>query len=88
MKKIKIYVFFLFILINFNVYANDPEFNEWKKNFKLIALKKGVSLKTIENTIDKSILDQDIYLISFRPSWTQTSSPFLSFNINPPSPLK
>ena len=45
MKKIKIYVFFLFILINFNVYANDSEFNEWKKNFKLIALEKGVSLK-------------------------------------------
>ena len=44
-----------FILINFNVYANDTEFNEWKKNFKLIALEKGVSLKTIESTIDKSI---------------------------------
>ena len=38
MKKIKIYVFFLFILINLNVYANDTEFNEWKKNFKIITL--------------------------------------------------
>ena len=55
MKKIKFYVFFLFILINLNVYANDSEFNEWKKNFRLIALEKGVSLKIIESTIDKSI---------------------------------
>ena len=54
MKKIKIYVFFLFILINFNVYANVSEFNEWKKNFRLIALEKGVSLNTIENTVGKS----------------------------------
>ena len=60
MKKIKIYVFFLFILINFNVYANDSEFNEWKKNFKLIALEKGVSLNIIESTIDKSIFLKNV----------------------------
>ena len=60
MKKIKIHVFFLFILINFNVYANDSEFNEWKKNFKLIALEKGVSLKIIESTIDKSIFLKNV----------------------------
>ena len=61
MKKIKIYVFFLFILINLNAYANDTDFNEWKKNFKLIALEKGVSLKIIENTKDNIFeIDSDM----------------------------
>ena len=48
MKKIKIYVFFLFVIANFNAYANEPEFEEWKEKFKLIALERGVSQNTIE----------------------------------------
>ena len=46
MKKINVYIFFLFFVINFNVYANDIEFNDWKKKFKILALENGVSLKT------------------------------------------
>ena len=38
MKKIKIYIFFLCIIINFKAYATDAEFEEWKKKFKSIAL--------------------------------------------------
>ena len=51
MKKIKLYIFFLFIIINFETQADDFTFDEWKKKFKLIALERGVSLNTIENTI-------------------------------------
>ena len=54
MKKIKICVFFLFVIINFNANANDSEFEKWKEKFKLIALERGVSLNTIENTVGKS----------------------------------
>ena len=50
MKKIKICVFFLFVFINFNAYSNELEFQEWKQKFKLIALERGISLSTIENT--------------------------------------
>ena len=83
MKKIKIYVFFLFILINFNVYANDSEFNEWKKNFKLIALEKGVSLKIIENTIDKSIFLKNVIKYDrYQPEFYEDTKTYISKRVN------
>ena len=83
MKKIKIYVFLLFILINFNVYANDSEFNEWKKNFKLIALEKGVSLKIIENTIDKSIFLKNVIKYDrYQPEFYEDTKTYISKRAN------
>ena len=83
MKKIKIYVFFLFILINFNVYANDTEFNEWKKNFKLIALEKGVSLKTIESTFDKSIFLKNVIKYDrYQPEFYEDTKTYISKRAN------
>ena len=83
MKKIKIYVFFLSILINFNVYANDSEFNEWKKNFKLIALEKGVSLKIIENTIDKSIFLKNVIKYDrYQPEFYEDTKTYISKRAN------
>ena len=83
MKKIKIHVFFLFILINFNVYANDSEFNEWKKNFKLIALEKGVSLKIIESTIDKSIFLKNVIKYDrYQPEFYEDTKTYISKRAN------
>ena len=83
MKKIKIHVFFLFILINFNVYANDSEFNEWKKNFKLIALEKGVSLKTIESTFDKSIFLKNVIKYDrYQPEFYEDTKTYISKRAN------
>ncbi|MBD1154041.1 lytic murein transglycosylase [Pelagibacterales bacterium SAG-MED23] len=83
MKKIKIYVFFLFILINFNVYANDSEFNEWKKNFKLIALENGVSLKMIESTIDKSIFLKNVIKYDrYQPEFYEDTKTYISKRAN------
>ena len=83
MKKIKIYVFFLFILINFNVYANDSEFNEWKKNFRLIALEKGVSLKIIESTIDKSIFLKNVIKYDrYQPEFYEDTKTYISKRAN------
>ena len=83
MKKIKIYIFFLFILINFNVYANDSEFNEWKKNFRLIALEKGVSLKIIESTIDKSIFLKNVIKYDrYQPEFYEDTKTYISKRAN------
>ena len=83
MKKIKIYVFFLFILINFNAYANDSEFNEWKKNFKLIALENGVSLKIIESTIDKSIFLKNVIKYDrYQPEFYEDTKTYISKRAN------
>ena len=83
MKKIKIYVFFIFILLNLNVYANDSEFNEWKKNFRLIALEKGVSLKIIESTIDKSIFLKNVIKYDrYQPEFYEDTKTYISKRAN------
>ena len=63
MKKINTYIIFLFFIINFNVNANDIEFNNWKKKFTILALENGVSLKTIESTINNSIFLFPFFLL-------------------------
>ena len=79
MKKIKFYVFFLFILINLNVYANELEFNKWKKDFKLIALENGVSLKTIESTIDKSFFLKNVIKYDrYQPEFYEDTKTYVS----------
>jgi Membrane-bound lytic murein transglycosylase B len=83
MKKINIYAFFLIVLINLNVYANDAEFNEWKKNFKLIALENGVSLKTIESTIDKSIFLKNVIKYDrYQPEFYEDTKTYISKRAN------
>ena len=83
MKKIKIYIFFLFIIINFKAYANDAEFNEWKKKFKLIALERGVSLNTIENTVGKSIFLKDVIKYDrYQPEFYEDTKTYISKRAN------
>lgn len=83
MKKIKIYIFFLFTTININAYANDVEFNEWKKKFELIALKKGVSLNTINNTFSKSIFLKDVIKYDrYQPEFYEDTKTYISKRAN------
>ena len=83
MKKIKICVFFLFVIINFNAYANDSEFEEWKKKFKLIALERGVSLNTIENTVGKSsFLKNVIKYDRYQPEFYEDTKTYISKRAN------
>ena len=83
MKKIKICVFFLFVIINFNAYANDSEFEEWKEKFKLIALERGVSLNTIENTVGKSsFLKNVIKYDRYQPEFYEDTKTYVSKRAN------
>ena len=83
MKKIKIYVFLIFIIINFKALANDAEFNEWKKKFKLIALEKGVSLSTIENTVGKSVFLKDVIKYDrYQPEFYEDTKTYVSKRAN------
>ena len=79
MKKIKICVFFLFVIINFNAYANDSEFEKWKEKFKLIALETGLSLNTIENTVGKSsFLKNVIKYDRYQPEFYEDTKTYIS----------
>ena len=83
MKKIKICVFLLFGIINFNAYANDSEFEEWKEKFKLIALERGVSLNTIENTVGKSsFLKNVIKYDRYQPEFYEDTKTYVSKRAN------
>ena len=83
MKKIKFFVFFLFTIINFNTYASDVEFNQWKKKFKLIALEKGVSLNTIESTVGKSIFLKDVIKYDrYQPEFYEDTKTYISKRAN------
>ena len=83
MKKIKICVFFLFVIINFNAYANDSEFEKWKEKFKLIALERGVSLNTIENTVGKSsFLKNVIKYDRYQPEFYEDTKTYVSKRAN------
>ena len=83
MKKIKIYIFFLIIIINFKAHSNEVTFNEWKKNFKLIALEEGVSLYTIERTIDKSIFLKDVIKYDrYQPEFYEDTKTYISKRAN------
>ena len=83
MKKIKTYVFFLFVIINFNAQANDLEFEQWKEKFKLIALERGVSLNTIENTVGKSsFLKNVIKYDRYQPEFYEDTKTYISKRAN------
>ena len=83
MKKIKPFFFFLFVIINFNVHANDLEFEKWKEKFKLIALERGVSLNTIENTIGKStFLKNVIKYDRYQPEFYEDTKTYVSKRAN------
>ncbi len=83
MKKIKTFVIFLFIIISFNAHANDLEFEKWKEKFKLIALEKGVSLNTIENTVGKSsFLKNVIKYDRYQPEFYEDTKTYVSKRAN------
>ena len=83
MKKIKLYIFFLLIILNFNAHANDAEFNAWKKKFKLIALERGVTLNTIENTVGKSIFLKDVIKFDrYHPEFYEDTKTYVSKRAN------
>ena len=83
MKKIKFSIFFLFIIINFKAYALDAEFDEWKKKFRSIALERGISLNTIENTVGKSIFLKDVIKFDrYQPEFYEDTKTYVSKRAN------
>ena len=83
MKKIKICIFLLFVVINFKAHAENFTFNEWKKKFKLFAVERGVSLNTIEKTIDKSIFLKDVIKYDrYQPEFYEDTKTYISKRAN------
>ena len=83
MKKIKTYVFFLFVIINFNAHANDLEFEKWKEKFKLIALERGVSLNLSLIHIWRSIFLKNVIKYDrYQPEFYEDTKTYISKRAN------
>lgn len=79
MKKISIYSFF-FIFLIFNCYAdNDLDFDEWKKKFKIYALKKNISEKTFDKVMTNvQFLPKVIEYDRFQPEFYEDTKTYIS----------
>ena len=78
MKIIKI--IFLAIIITFNnqSFANDHNFDEWIKNFKIHALKKNISEETFDKTMSKvTFLPKVIKYDRFQPEFYEDTNTYI-----------
>ena len=79
MKLIK-FVIFLSLILTFNSYSNeDIDFIKWKKNFKIIALKDGISEKTFDITMQNvKFLPNVIKYDRFQPEFYEDTNTYIS----------
>ena len=71
-KMLKIFKFVLLIYFTqiFNVYSNDQNFEIWLKNFKLTAIKTGISKQVVDNVLENvkflpKVIEYDRYQPEF-----------------------
>ena len=55
MKNTRLILLLLISLINFKTVIADESFNQWLDNFKIRAVKSGVSKETVDLVMDKAI---------------------------------
>ena len=55
MKNTKFILLILITLLNFKTSIADESFNQWLDNFKIRAVKSGVSKETVDLVMDKAI---------------------------------
>ena len=83
MKIIKILFFTLLVsLFNYDIIKAD-EFNEWLDSFKIYALKKGISKKTIDLTMSKvKFLPKVIKYDRYQPEFYEDTKTYISKRTN------
>ena len=64
--KITKFIIIIFIFFSFFTIGSANDFLEWKKKFKEYALTQGISLKILNDLIDKSIFLPEIGRASCR----------------------
>jgi membrane-bound lytic murein transglycosylase B len=79
-KFIKTILFIISILLGGKpLYANPPEFTNWLKDFKLLALSKGISEITIDSTLaDVKFLDKVLVYDRRQPEFFEKTNVYIS----------
>ena len=79
MKIINLFLILYLIFNTSSSYANNIEFENWVKNFKLYALKKGISQKTLDIVLDDaSYLPKVIEYDRFQPEFYEDTITYVS----------
>ena len=80
MKQIKVIIFFIILLFFSNIHANEnSDFLEWKKNFKNLALKNGISEKTFNMTMKNvKFLPKVIEYDRYQPEFYEDTKTYIT----------
>ena len=79
MKIINI-IFFIFFIFFSNSFAENPlDFNEWKENFKILALKNNISEKTFDKAMSNvKFLPNVIKYDRYQPEFYEDTKTYIS----------
>ena len=79
MKLINFFLFFIFISINFSFADINKEFENWKLNFKKIALENNISEKTFDTVMsDTKFLSDVIKYDRYQPEFYEDTKTYIS----------
>ncbi|MDB9983538.1 lytic murein transglycosylase [Candidatus Pelagibacter sp.] len=79
MKIIKYFIIIFFTIINGTLNANEKEFNKWLENFKIYALEKKISEKTLNLAMSNVVfLPKVIKYDRFQPEFYEDTKTYIS----------
>ena len=79
MKQIKIFFFLIILLFFSHTFASEDDFLNWKKNFKNLALEKGISEKTFNMTMKNvKFLPKVIEYDRYQPEFYEDTKTYIT----------
>ena len=83
MKIIKFFLIFLFLIFQQISHVEANDFKQWVEDFKKRALDQNISLKTINNVMDKAIfLPKVIEYDRYQPEFYEDTLTYISKRVN------
>ena len=83
MKNTNIILLLLISLINFKAVTADETFNQWLDNFKIRAVKSGISKETVDLVMDNAIfLPKVIEYDRFQPEFYEDTKTYVGKRSN------
>jgi membrane-bound lytic murein transglycosylase B len=82
-KIVSIYILLILSFSQTGAFASNPEFNKWLKNFKIQAIKSGVSKKVVDDVMtDATFLPNVIKYDRFQPEFYEDTYTYIKKRTN------